>query len=207
MVSELNPSNMTIPETRSKVKEETVKKIENQLQSYIESNDSKMEELGRKLDLLMEKMVHHHDEILGSAPRDGLQLDNSTSQPYKGEYNEQGRSQRSNHYAKYVFPYFDGDDPCSWLRKGESYFHYHRISDPEEKLEVAALHLTSKAESWFFSYQINQGTIKWHAFTEEICKRFKGANNSKFNLMGEFENIEHKGSIVEYLNKFEDLKA
>lgn len=87
------------------------------------------------------------------------------------------------------------------------YFHYHHILDPEENLEVAAIYLTRKAESWFFSYQINQGTIKWHAFTEEICKRFKGANNSKFNLMGEFENIEHKGSIVEYLNKFEDLKA
>nr|XP_016449252.1 PREDICTED: uncharacterized protein LOC107774272 [Nicotiana tabacum] len=196
---------MTITETRSKSTEESVKKLDMQLQNYMETNDARLEGLAKKMDLLMEKLIPNQEGILGSAP--GLQLDASGSRLHKNDQFEQARFQRSNHHGRFEFPFFDGVDPCSWLRKGERYFHYNRILDPDEKLEVAVLHLTGKAEAWFFSYHVSKGVIKWHEFTEEICKRFEGASNSKFNLIGEFKKVEQKGTVDEYLERFEDLKA
>lgn len=58
---------MTIPETRSKSTKETVKKIENQLQNYIESNDSKNGGTGQEIGLVDGELVSNHDGILGSA--------------------------------------------------------------------------------------------------------------------------------------------
>lgn len=49
--------------------------------------------------------------------------------------------------------------------------------------------------------------MRWLDVVEEICKRFRESDNSNLNLLGEFKKIEQKGSVNEYLEKFEDLKA
>lgn len=60
---------MTGAETRSKTTDETMKKLESQLQNYMGANDSKMDDLGKKLDNFMEKLLSSPREgILGSAP-------------------------------------------------------------------------------------------------------------------------------------------
>lgn len=108
------------------------------------------------------------------------------------------------------FPYFDGAvgaDPCSWLRKCERYFYYNHVNLPEQKLEEAVLYLNGRTKAWYFSYQLSQGNVRWPEFCEEICKRFQDADNNKFNLIGEFKKIQQRGTINEYLEKFEDLKA
>ncbi|XP_070022199.1 uncharacterized protein [Nicotiana sylvestris] len=104
-------------------------------------------------------------------------------------------------------PYFDGVDPCAWLRKCERFFQHNHITDPQQKLEEEVLHLNSKTAFWFFSYHISKGIVRWLDFTTEICSRFEGASNSKLNLIGEFKKIKQTGSVDEYLEKFEELKA
>ncbi|OIT31056.1 hypothetical protein A4A49_57148, partial [Nicotiana attenuata] len=145
---------MTGAETRSKSTDESLKKLEAQLQSYMISNDSKIDELGNKIDKLMEKMIAPQGGILGSAPAEGMQIMGSGSRTRAGENGEPsfGRSQGSYSHSKWEIPYFEGVDPCAWLRKCERYFQYNHITVPQQKLEEAVLHLNGKAESWFFSY-------------------------------------------------------
>lgn len=77
-----------MPETRARAKEEFVKKLDTQLQSHIvesskkfNSHDSKFDELGRKLDILIKRLIPPQDGILGSAPRDGNPQEGSASRP------------------------------------------------------------------------------------------------------------------------------
>ncbi|OIT03430.1 hypothetical protein A4A49_57614, partial [Nicotiana attenuata] len=156
---------MTITETRSKTTEENIKRVENQLQEHMASTNQKFEDLSSKLDLLMEKLLPNHDGILGSGPRERLQLDNSGARSRYRDAVEPSHG-RGHFSHRFEFPYFDGvgSDPCSWLRRCERYFQYNQV-------------------------------------------RFVEAYNSKFNLIGEFKKLEQKGTINEYLEKFEELKT
>ncbi|XP_075092058.1 uncharacterized protein LOC142172173 [Nicotiana tabacum] len=121
--------------------------------------------------------------------------------------NSTGKFYSNNIAAKVDCPYFEEGDPRSWLRKCERYFHYNRIIDPQQKLDTAVLHLNGRTESWFFSYQLSRGMVRWPDFVDEICKRFNDSDNSHLNLIEKFKRIEQKGTVIEYLEKFEDLKA
>jgi len=120
LVSEHYPGAMTITKTRAKTTEENVKKLENQLQSYmtetskkLESNDSKMDDLNRKFDVMMEKLFSHRDSILGSPPADSLQLEGSGSRVRRAEPPEQqtGRNLVNNFASRVEFLYFEEGDP------------------------------------------------------------------------------------------------
>lgn len=155
---------MTVTETRSKSIEENIKKLESQLQVHMtetskktETTDAKIDDLTKNLGMLMDRLLPNHVGILGATPtgnnlseRSGVRLPmDKLISPRARE-----RSQPDNHNSRVEFPYFDGApgaDPCSWLRKCERYFHYNHITEVEEKLELAVLHLNGKAEAWFFS--------------------------------------------------------
>lgn len=80
---------------------------------------------------------------------------------------------------------------------GVRYFHYNRVENPEEKLEMAVLHLNGRAESWYFSFHLSKSVVKWGEFVEEICKRFSDSINSTMNLLGEFKKLEQTGTVNE----------
>ncbi|PHT85499.1 hypothetical protein T459_07605 [Capsicum annuum] len=68
---------MTVTETRYKSMEDFIKKVDTQLQSHIveaekkfESHDAKLDDLRKKLDVLMEHLISSQKGILGSGPRD-----------------------------------------------------------------------------------------------------------------------------------------
>ncbi|KAF3643117.1 hypothetical protein BC332_28922 [Capsicum chinense] len=113
-----------------------------------EGTTVKMDELGKKLDFLMEKLLPTQNGILGSASGDPIHGTGSNSRSRFDEPTEVGmRTQGSNFSSQVEFPYFDGVDSCTWLRKCERYFSFHHIVDPQQKLESAVLHLNGKAEA------------------------------------------------------------
>lgn len=154
----------------------------------------------------MEKLLPNHDEILESAPRDDLQLENPISRPWKGEHSDMGRAHKSNNHNRYEFSFFDGMNPCSSLRKGESYFHYNNIFDPESWWLQLSTWLV-RLSLGFSPITLVKAQLNGIKFTEEIYKRFKGASNSKFNLVEEYKKVEQKGTVDKYLEKFKDLKT
>ncbi|MCD7471363.1 hypothetical protein HAX54_011766, partial [Datura stramonium] len=121
-------------ETRAKTMEDNVRKIEAQLQAHMAESVQKFDKLGKKMDLLMEKLLHNPAGMLGNV---------------KGPRRRYGAA---------------GTNPCSWLRKCERYFHYNNISDLEQKVEEAVLHLNGRVEAWcgdkyFVSHQCKQKQI------------------------------------------------
>ncbi|PHT85952.1 hypothetical protein T459_08058 [Capsicum annuum] len=126
----------------------------------LESNDTKMNELGQKLDV-MEKLLPSGNGILVSGPREGQRGESSNNRARMEEFQDTA--------AEY----------------------------PQQKLEMVVFHLNRRAESWYFSYHLSRGTVRWSDFVEEICRRFEEADNNNLNLLGEFKKLE----------KFEDLKA
>ncbi|OIT40777.1 hypothetical protein A4A49_55588, partial [Nicotiana attenuata] len=143
-----------------KVTEESVKKLEQQLHNYmtetnqkLENNDTKMDALGHKLDVMMEKLFTNKDGLLGSAPAESHERIEGSGRARMKDLHENvgGRFHVNNN--KIDCPYFEEGDPRSWLQKCERYFHYNCIIDPQHKLETTVLHLNGRAESWYFSYQ------------------------------------------------------
>ncbi|KAF3655459.1 hypothetical protein FXO37_15948 [Capsicum annuum] len=137
-------------ETRAITMEEHIKKVELQLLQHIaEANQKAMttneknNELGKKLDLLMEKMFSERDEILGAPPGGGLQNNGVVNHPRNMDLKATpaGRNQLHNFSHKVEFPYFEDGDPQTWIRKCDKYLHDNQVKDPEEKLEMVVLHL------------------------------------------------------------------
>nr|XP_009765059.1 PREDICTED: uncharacterized protein LOC104216648 [Nicotiana sylvestris] len=207
---------MKITETRAKTTEESVRKLENQLQNYmsetnkkLESNDPKMDELNRKFNMMMEKMFANKDGILGSASSkshhgEGLSIRMRMVEPHE---QSTGRPHVNLFASRVDFPYFEEGYPGSWLQKCERYFYYNHIVDPQQKLVSVVLHLNGRDESWYFSYQLSNRIVRCPDFVEEICRSYNKFNSSNLKLLEKFKRVEQRGSVNEYLERFEDLKA
>ncbi len=99
---------------------------------------------------------------------------------------------------------FTGEQPKNWVRRCERYFDIYGIKE-QQKLEIVALHLEAKADTWFQGYMAERESVSWSEFTEEACKRFdnKGLND----VVEEFNKLTQHGSVEEYQEQFEDLWA
>ncbi|KAJ8548954.1 hypothetical protein K7X08_030920 [Anisodus acutangulus] len=59
----------------------------------------------------------------------------------------EGCVSRANFSFRVEFPYFEGIDPCSWLRKCNRYFQYN-ITDHQQKLEAAVTSMVIRVK-WY----------------------------------------------------------
>ncbi|PHT54205.1 hypothetical protein CQW23_08667 [Capsicum baccatum] len=139
--------------------------------------DAKLDDLTKKFDVLLEKMLPTQPGVLGSTPVVHPSAVDVPSCRKWGDHmspNMMMERPKHHHYnSKIEFPYFDGtsvDDPYSWLYRCERYYDYKHITNPIPKLDKAVLHLTGRAESWYFSYQLSRGGVTWQEFSEELCK-------------------------------------
>ncbi|KAE8661535.1 hypothetical protein F3Y22_tig00113725pilonHSYRG00880 [Hibiscus syriacus] len=95
---------------------------------------------------------------------------------------------------------FDGSNPRGWVRKCQKYFNLLGVPE-EQKLDVAAMYLMGKAETWFDGYIIQKHRVTWHEFEADLCHRFCDRNYS--DIIEEFNKLMQKGSVEEYQEKFE----
>lgn len=83
----------------------------------LESSDSKLDDLSRNLDVMMEKLFSSRDGILGSAPAE-IQHSEGSSRRARIMDNHGNATGRFNHHnpaIKVKSPYFKERDPRSWL--------------------------------------------------------------------------------------------
>nr|XP_009789301.1 PREDICTED: uncharacterized protein LOC104236945 [Nicotiana sylvestris] len=73
-----------------------------------------------------------------------------SSRSWLGEHRETHGSRNLGHssQSRVDIPYFEGVDPCAWLRKCERFFQHNNITDPQQKLEDAILHLNGAMMSF-----------------------------------------------------------
>nr|CAD1832908.1 unnamed protein product [Ananas comosus var. bracteatus] len=67
------------------------------------------------------------------------------------------------------------------------------------------MHLEDKADTWFQGFLAESETVSWERFAEEICKRFD--EKGLCDVVEEFNKLAQSGSVEEYQEQFEDLRA
>ncbi|KAL4281431.1 hypothetical protein GQ457_03G011630 [Hibiscus cannabinus] len=97
---------------------------------------------------------------------------------------------------------FEGINPRSWVRKCDKYFSIFNI--PEyQKVEMASMYLTGKAETWYDAYIMQKHRVSWHAFVADLCHRFCDKNHS--DIIEDFNKLFQTTTVLDYQEKFEEL--
>ncbi|KAL4318355.1 hypothetical protein GQ457_18G008640 [Hibiscus cannabinus] len=98
---------------------------------------------------------------------------------------------------------FDGTNPRSWIRKCDRYFSIFAIPNTQ-KLSVASMYLTGKAEVWYDGYIMQKHHLSWHEFAADLCHRF--CDKNQFDIIEEFNKLFQQTTVEDYQEKFEELK-
>lgn len=97
-------------------------------------------------------------------------------------------------------PEYDGtDDPAIWLHRFELFFSLQRTED-DDKVCLAAFHMTGAAQIWYSLLKHNRGVPTWPQLAESVRRRF-GAPTSGYALR-ELLRLRHTGSVAEYRDEF-----
>ncbi|XP_017233152.1 uncharacterized protein LOC108207202 [Daucus carota subsp. sativus] len=99
---------------------------------------------------------------------------------------------------------FQGEDPRVWLRKCNKFFVVNQVSD-SHKLDYMEMFLDGKADIWFQSFKLVKEKISWDDFCESLTKRF--GKKGGFDEHDEFNKLVQGGPVLEYVEKFEELKS
>ncbi|XP_039019648.1 uncharacterized protein LOC120151187 [Hibiscus syriacus] len=74
----------------------------------------------------------------------------------------------------------------------------------EQRVEIATMYLTGKAEIWFDGYIMQKHHVTWHEFEADLCHRF--CDKAFADIVEEFTKLVQKGSVEEYQDIFEELQ-
>ncbi|KAL4363523.1 hypothetical protein GQ457_04G038370 [Hibiscus cannabinus] len=98
---------------------------------------------------------------------------------------------------------FEGQNPRGWVRKCQKYFAIFDIPEGQ-KLEIASMYLSGKAETWFDGYIMQKHRATWHEFTADLCHRF--CDKAYHDVIEEFNKLMQRSTVEEYQERFEELK-
>jgi len=101
---------------------------------------------------------------------------------------------------KLRFPKYDGgDDPITWLHKGEQFFR--ACGTPEHlKVPTASFYLDGAAAQWYYRLEKNQGVPSWTQFVDGINRRFGPPLRS--NPLGELTQLHRTSTVDNYQEQF-----
>ncbi|XP_026441802.1 uncharacterized protein LOC113340978 [Papaver somniferum] len=174
--------------------------------------------LDQKLQLLLDRSVFSQSQNYGGETNqhweEEEQPDPSSSNPFQGfqhhhqqrfiQHHQTGEGQFANYRPKIDFPRFDGTNPRAWIRKCKKYFFLHQLND-EQKVHIATLYLEGKADVWFQHYQTSKANLYWEDFIIDVCTRFQDLGHD--NVIGEFNKLDQTTRVLDYKERFEELKA
>ncbi|KAK2988869.1 hypothetical protein RJ640_024050 [Escallonia rubra] len=146
-------------------------------------------------------------------PRVNLERGESSHKNHRIEYNINHNTpppeypHRDNNLPKFPkleFPRFDGMNPRGWVQKCEQYFKLCPIHE-DYKVSYASVHFDAQAECWYATYIKPQGRVRWEQFVKDLYARFSLTNG--ISVMGNFNRLVQAGSVEEYFNQFEEMRA
>ncbi|XP_047336021.1 uncharacterized protein LOC124939604 [Impatiens glandulifera] len=115
---------------------------------------------------------------------------------------------QARYIPKLKLPKFDGekDDARVWISKCNTFFEFCPMSE-QQMLGYASFHMIGHAFKWFMSYADDKGDyLKWNDFTEALINRFSDIKYVDSTcLMREFTELAQCGTVLEYLEKYEDI--
>ncbi|KAG8362684.1 hypothetical protein BUALT_BualtUnG0050800 [Buddleja alternifolia] len=108
-------------------------------------------------------------------------------------------------FPKVEFPHYDGEDTRTWIKKCNRYFQIVTTITEEQKVPLASIHLEGKAELWFQSFMEGGDLPSWDQFITALLKRFDDQDPEL--IVGQFNKLHQTGTVLEYLDCFEELKS
>nr|XP_017233536.1 PREDICTED: uncharacterized protein LOC108207610 [Daucus carota subsp. sativus] len=129
-------------------------------------------------------------------------LQTPNSQQDKGSRDKGNRNQL--YQPRVDLQNFHGEDPRSWLRKCNKFFTINQVHD-SLKVDYIEMFLEGRAEIWFQSFKLVQESVSWLQFCEALTKRF--GKKGGLDEQEEFNKLVQTSSVIEYIEKFEELKA
>uniref|UniRef100_A0A7C9CVQ1 Retrotransposon gag domain-containing protein n=2 Tax=Opuntia streptacantha TaxID=393608 RepID=A0A7C9CVQ1_OPUST len=125
-------------------------RIRTMIEQQLEAQNQRMAEMKTKLDELTKKRNSEvNAKISSNVDRNSFKL-----------------------LPKPEFPSFDGSNPRNWVKKCSRYFALCNIPD-SQRVDVASIHLTGKAETWFAHYSAVRKNMDWCDFILDVCTCFK----------------------------------
>ena len=127
-----------------------------------------------------------------------------------GYYNRNGsetgnHSVRALHFTpKLEFPKFNGTSTRTWIKKCGKYFELCKIPD-DQKVDIASLHMTDKAEGWVTSYLSGRRFVSWDEFIVDVTGRFR--DESGVNIVEQFNKLQQQDNLETYVDEFENLRS
>ncbi|XP_071900910.1 uncharacterized protein [Coffea arabica] len=196
----------------TKSQDEALKKDLSELGSVVKVLEHKQEGTERTLKNLDQK---YESMMPMMAKLNGKDKDAESSSsivgPRKGEtqWEGHGRSdwKESSSYTrvpKMELPNFTGDNPREWIRKANKYFKINGVEE-NMKTEIAELYLRDRADTWFHRAFSGREVILWTELATALCERF--GEGTPEEAIEEFNKLRQEGSVADYLEKFELLKA
>uniref|UniRef100_A0A803MQL7 Retrotransposon gag domain-containing protein n=1 Tax=Chenopodium quinoa TaxID=63459 RepID=A0A803MQL7_CHEQI len=132
------------------------------------------------------------------------QMKDNMIDPKHGRTDDRGNMPKLSYNPKLDFPKFDGNNPQLWIKKCCKYFTLCKIPE-EQKVDLASLNMTGKAEGWITSYLSIRSSVDWQDFVIDVNGRFK--DEKSMNVVEEFNKLEQQGNIETYVDGFENLKS
>lgn len=86
----------------------------------------------------------------------------------------------------------------------QRYFDYYSTTK-REKILVAALYFDKKVEKWFHNHLIGRPRLTWDELSRAILTKYDKTNYGQ--IVGSFNKLKQTGSIENYIDCFEDLRA
>ncbi|CAH1416794.1 unnamed protein product [Lactuca virosa] len=99
-------------------------------------------------------------------------------------------------------PIFDGDDVYGWIYQAERYFDIHGIEE-KDQIKAIAIYMEGRTVSWYHWNEERAPCHSWEGFKRKLLDRFQ--ESQKGGIYEQFLNIQQKGTITEYISKFESL--
>jgi hypothetical protein len=121
------------------------------------------------------------------------------------EFPEAQQQQEHRPYHKgprHDFPKYDGTTTSAWIKKAEKYFKLYHVPE-EEKVEVATLYFTAKADTWLENIEFDIEEISWHKFCKKLEKRF--AEDSTYDIVKVFHSLKQASTVDNYIDTFEGI--
>jgi hypothetical protein len=103
---------------------------------------------------------------------------------------------------KLNFLEFSGDDTDGWIRKAEKYFELVGVTN-ENRVRIAVMYINGKGEYWWRGTGCSSNTLPWHHFCRMVTDRFNLV--SEYEVIGQFRNLKQVGTVVDYMDRFEEM--
>lgn len=188
--------------------------MEEQLKEHSRVIDRRIEEQSRAVAKRFEDSDKRFEEMMKMMREFAVHRINDGKSPESSHRSESGRvdatgggnvSNRNLGYTpKIAFPKFDGSSSRTWIKKCVKNFSLCKIPE-EQKVDLASLHMTDKAEVWVSNYLAIKKNVDWSEFVIDLSARFK--DEIGLSVVEQFNKLQQTGSIEDYIDEFDNLRS